>query len=244
MPYRRLPNTDQARLRALEAAISRCEGQSFANQVVSFSALLEAKSCCNTFGTQLSQYQKVIENQINANKQYQQVVANARMYISHFIQVFNLAVIRGDIKSEHKRFYRLEPDAHTVPDLSTDVALLEWGKHIIDGEGERIRNGGTPIYNPTITKVKVHYEIFKEYNGKHKLHHSITNRNRGELVKLRKRCDELILDMWNQVEEKFKNEEPLERLKKCQEYGVVYYYRKEEKKLLQTSSQGKLFAED
>jgi len=233
MPYRRLPNTDQARLRALEAAISRCEGQSFANQVVNFAAILEAKGCCGIFNAQLNQYQKVLENQINSNKQYQQIIANARMYISHFVQVFNLAVIRGDIKSEHKRLFQLEPDVHIVPDLSTDTAILEWGKNIIDGEGERIRNGGTPIYNPAISKVKVHYEIFKEYNGKHKLHQAITNRNRGELVKLRKKCDELILDIWNQIEEKFKNEEPSERLKKCQEYGVVYYYRKDEKKDLE-----------
>jgi hypothetical protein len=232
MPYRRLPNTDQARLRALETAISRCEGQSFGNEVVSFATIFEAKNCCSVFGSQLGQYQKVLENQINANKQYQQIVANARMYISHFIQVFNLAVIRGDIKAEHKRLYRLEPDTHIVPDLSTDSAILEWGKHIIDGESERIRNGGTPIYNPAISKVKVHYEIFKEYNGKHKLHHDITNRNRGGLVELRKKCDDLILSIWNQVEEKFKNEEPSERLRKCQEYGVVYYYRKGEEKFI------------
>ena len=29
MPYRRLPNTDQARLRALKSAIFRCEGQQY-----------------------------------------------------------------------------------------------------------------------------------------------------------------------------------------------------------------------
>jgi len=230
MPYRRLPNTDQARLRALEAAISRCEDQSFGNQVVSFSVLLEVRNFCDIFSTQLNQYQKVLENQINANKQYQQITANARMYISHFIQVFNLAVIRGDIKSEHKRLFQLEPDVHIVPDLSTDTAILEWGKNIIDGESERIRNGGTPIYNPPISKVKVHYEIFKEYNGKHKLHQAITSQNRSKLVKLREKCDELILDTWNQIEEKFRNEEASQRLKKCQEYGVVYYYRKNERK--------------
>jgi len=231
MPYRRLPNTDQARLRALKAAIIRCESQSFGNETVKFSTVTDARNCCGTFENQLNQYQKVFENQVSANKQYQQMVANARMYISHFIQVFNLSVIRGDIKAEHKLLYRLEPDSHIVPDLSTDAAILEWGKHIIEGEGERIRNGGTPIYNPPISKVKVHYEIFKEYNSKHKLYHDITSRNRNVLVDLRKRCDDLILNIWNQVEEKFKDEEPAARIKKCQEYGVVYYYRKGESPL-------------
>ena len=232
MPYRRLPNTDQARLRALKTAIIRCEGQSFGNETVKFATIMEAKNCCNIFENQLNQYQKVFENQVNANKQYQQIVANARIYISHFIQVFNLAVIRNDIKAEQKRLYHLEPDTHIVPDLSTDATILEWGKYIIEGEGERIRNGGTPLYNPPISKVKVHYEIFKEYNTTHKLHHTITNRNRGELIELRKKCDDLILSIWNQVEEKFKDEEPSERIKKCQEYGVIYYYRKGEERFL------------
>jgi len=231
MPYRRLPNTDQARLRALKTVITRCEGQSFGNEVVSFALVLETKNFYRIFDNQLSQYQKMLENQINANKQYQQMVYNARMYISHFIQVFNLAVIRGDIKSEHKRLYRLEPETHNVPDLNSDTAILEWGKYILDGESERIRNGGTPIYNPPISKVKVHYEIFKEYNGNHKLHQNITNRNRGGLVELRKKCDELILNVWNQIEEKFKDEKPHSRLKKCMEFGLVYYYRKGEKEL-------------
>lgn len=231
MPYRRLPNTDQARLRALTAVIKRCENQSFGNETVSFSTITEAKNFHILFNNQLTQYQKIFENQVNASKQYQQMVYNARMYISHFIQVFNLAVVRGDIKPEHKILYNLDPEVHNVPDLSSDNAILEWGKHIIDGENERVRNGGAPIYNPTISKVKVHYEIFKEYNATHKLHQNITNRNRAELVELRKKCDELILNIWNQVEEKFKNEEPYTRMKKCQEHGLVYYYRKGEEKL-------------
>ncbi len=231
MPYRRLPNTDQARLRALKAVILRCDGQAFGKEVVAFSTVLDAKNFYRIFDNQLSQYQKTFENQVTANKQYQQIVQNARMYISHFIQVLNLAVIRGEIKAENKLLYHLDPQTNQVPDLSNDTAILEWGKYIIDGENERIRNGGVQIYNPTITKVKVHYEIFKEYNTTHKIHQNVTNRNRNELVELRKRCDEIILDIWNQVEEKFKEEEPYTRLKKCQEYGVVYYYRKGEAKL-------------
>lgn len=230
MPYRRLPNTDQARLRALKQALHRAEGQSFGNQIVSFSTLMEARNFCTVFETHLYQYQRTLENQIKENKQYQQILQNAKMYISHFIQVFNLAVIRGDIKKEHKLLYQLEPDNHIVPDLSTDKSILHWGECIINGEMERIRKGGVQIYNPTINKVKVHYEIFKEYYTNHRLHQNTTSRNRNELVALRTKCDAIILDIWNQVEEKFKDETPLNKLNLCQEYGLVYYYRKGEEK--------------
>ncbi|WP_370519589.1 hypothetical protein [Paludibacter sp. 221] len=206
------------------------ENQTFGNEVISFNTVFELKNTFRLFDSQVIQYQKTLENQVTANKQYQQIVQNARMYISHFIQVFNLAVIRGDIKPEQKLLYQLDPEVHNVPDLNSDTALLHWGKCIIDGENERVRNGGVQIYNPTITKVKVHYEIFKEYNTNHKLYQNTTTRNRQELVALREKCDKLILDAWNQVEEKFKNEPPHLRLKKCQEFGLIYYYRKGEEK--------------
>lgn len=232
MPYRRLPNTDQARLRALRTAIEQADKvNNFGDQIVAFKTILEAKSYLTIFEKQLSQYQQSLESQVNANKKYQQIVHNARLYISHFIQVFNLSVIRGDIKKEHKIFYQLDPQIHTVPDLSTEAALLNWGKCIIDGENERLRNGGLPIYNPTIAKVKVHYEVFKEYKSTQKLHQNSTNRNWEELVALRQKGDDIILDIWNQVEAKFKDEKPFSRLQKCREHGLVYYYRKGEKEL-------------
>ena len=101
MPYRRLPNTDQSRLRALRTAIKQAGHQNFNDQVVTFKSIREAENFLNVFEKQLFLYKQTLESQINANKQYQHVLNNARMYISHFIQVFNLAVIRGDIKKEH-----------------------------------------------------------------------------------------------------------------------------------------------
>ena len=231
MPYRRLPNTDQARLRALRTAVANADKQSYNTQVVNYKTLLEARNFLNVFEKQLSEHQHALDSQVSANKRYQQIVHNARIYISNFIQVLNLAVIRGDIKKDHKLFYQLEPGNHSVPDLTTEAALLNWGKCIIDGENERVRNGGLPIYNPAIAKVQVHFEVFKEYKSTQKLHQQSTNRNWEELVKLREKGDAIILDIWNQVESKFKSEPPYTRLCKCKELGLIFYYRKGESEL-------------
>lgn len=228
MPYRRLPNTDQARLRALQKAISQGEKQTYGDQVVLYKSVNEAANFYFVFEKQMIIYKQMLDNQVSANKQYQQVLYNARMYISHFIQVLNLAVIRGDIKREQKMMYQLDLNSHNVPDLSTESAIMNWGRNIIEGENERVRNGGFPIYNPTIGKVQVHYEVFKEYKLTQKLYQSTTNRNWEELVKLRKKADEIILDIWNQVETYYKDEDPYNKLIKCEKYGLIYYYRKNE----------------
>jgi len=232
MPYRRLPNTDQARLRALRTSIQQVEKQEFGNQVISFKTVLDAKTYLNVFEKQLLQYQITLDSQVSANKKYQQIVHNARLYISHFIQVLNLSVIRGDIKKDHKLFYHLDPNLHTVPDLSTEASLIQWGKSIIEGENERIRNGGLPIYNPAIAKVQVHYEVFKEYKSTQKVYQNTTNRNWEDLVSLRVKGDVIILNIWNQVEAKFRDEPPYTRMIKCKTFGLVYYYRKGEPELV------------
>jgi len=231
MPYRRLPNTDQARLRALRTAVQFSEKQNYSTQVINYKTILDARNFLNVFEKQLVQYQHTLDNQVSANKRYQQIVHNARLYISHFIQVLNLSVIRGDIKKDHKIFYHLDPNSHTVPDLTTEAALLQWGKAIIDGENERVRNGGLPIYNPAIAKVQVHFEVFKEYKITQKLHQNSTNRTWEELVKFREKGDAIILDIWNQVEAKFKDEKPFSRLTNCQNFGLIFYYRKGEMEL-------------
>ncbi len=231
MPYRRLPNTDQARLRALRTAIEIEERNGFNHHIISFKIVIDARNFLMQFEKQQRNYLQSLENQVKANKQYQQMISNTRMYISHFLQVFNMSVIRGEIKKEHKKLYQLDPDNHTVPDLSTEQAVLEWGRKVIDGENERIKNGGIPIYNPTIAKVKVHYDMFKEYKSSQKMYQQTTNRNWEELVALRKQGDAIIVQLWDEIEEHFRILPPYARLQKCREYGVVYYYRKGEEEL-------------
>lgn len=237
MPYRRLPNTDQARIRALKTAVSMEDRQGFSNHIISFKTIIEAKNFLSQFEKLQSIYQQALDNQVNANRRYQQMISNARMYISHFIQVFNLAFIRGEIKKEHKQFYNLEVDSHTVPDLSTEQAVLDWGRKIIEGENMRVRSGGMPIYNPTIAKVKVHYDMFREYKSSQKIYQQTTNRNWEELVALRRKGDGIIVQLWNEIEEYFKDLPPYSRLLHCREYGIIYYYRKGERELTPQSDQ-------
>ena len=231
MPYRSLPNTDLARLHALRDAVSRAQEADFNEQVLPYKMLSDIQRFLVPFENAVMQSKDNYETKVNANKQYRHVVQNARMYISHFIQVLNLAVIRGEIKKEQKLLYGLDPHAHIVPDLTSEENLLEWGKKIIEGEQKRMANGGFPIYNPAINKVKVHYDIFCEHQRQHVFHVQNTERVHGDLEPLRAQADELILEVWNQVEQHYSNLLPYDKMMKCQLYGVIYYYRKGEKKL-------------
>jgi hypothetical protein len=231
MPYRRLPNTDLARLHALQNALQRAQNADFTEQVIPYKLQSETQRFLVSFENVVMQSKDNYKTSVNANKQYRHIVQNARMYISHFIQVLNLAIIRGEIKPEQVAMYGLDLDSRVVPDLTTEQDILLWGQRIIDGEKKRTSMGGFAIYNPPITKVQVYYDIFKEHQVNHTLHKQNTIRVQGDLEGFRKEADELILRIWDEVENHFRDLLPYERMCRCKEYGVIYYYRKGEKEL-------------
>ena len=237
MPYRRLPKTDQARLHALQRAVQQAGNAAYNDQAINYRTLSEAQRFLMQFENQIAQYHANFDSKVTANKQYRHRVRNARMYISHFIQVLNLAVIRGEIKRTQKELYKLDPKSNALPDLSTEEGLMEWGQNIIDGENKRTAAGGFAIYNPAINKVKVHYEMFKEDYTSHALHQKTHTRVFEDTETLRKQADEIILSIWDQVEAFYKDELPYAKLQKCQAYGMIYYYRTGEAKLTPQTDQ-------
>lgn len=228
MPYRRLPNTDNARLKALECALNKGDTASISDLAVSFHVINEAKTFLPFFKMARERYRQYFSEQVKANRKYQMQIKKARMYVSHFIQVLHFCVIRREMKTESLAFYHLSDSNLSVPNLMSENALMKWGARVIEGETTRIRQGGTPIYNPTIAKVKVHFDIFKESYNNQKNYRSNTSRALSELVALRDKADRIILEIWNQVESSYADLPPKERLKKCKEYGLIYYYRKNE----------------
>ena len=237
MPYRRLPKTDQARLHALQRAVQQAANAPYNEQAINYRTLSEAQRFLMQYENQVAQYHANFDSKVTANRQYRHRVRNARMYISHFIQVLNLAVIRGEIKRSQKELYKLDPKSNALPDLTTEEGLIEWGQNIIDGENKRTAAGGFAIYNPSINKVKVHYEMFKEDYTSHILHKKKHSRVFEDTETLRKQADAIILDIWDQVETFYKDELPYAKLQKCQAYGMIYYYRTGEAKLTPQTDQ-------
>jgi hypothetical protein len=227
MPYRRLPNTDNARIKALRAAIEK-HNSIFGQGVITLDTYKLELLLRNFEGAQL-RYRDSLAAQAAANRKFQKLVKNVRLYISHFIQVFNFCVIRNEIRKETKSLYGIDPDNFTIPDLTSNDTLLYWGENVIKGEQARISQGGAPIYNPTIARVNVSFSQFKDAYFTQKTYQNTTSRQLENLSVQREDIDNALTTLWNQIEAAFANLPTKERLDRCKEYGVVYYLRKEEK---------------
>ena len=228
MPYRRLPNTDIARIKALKIAIEKAHSTAFQELAITPAMLDKAKSTLMQFENLHLRYQQSYDTQVQANKTFQGKVKNARMYISHFIQVLYMCVMRGEIKEEQLQLYGLENANLTVPDLTSNEQLIEWGKRVIDGENARISKRGAPIYNPSVARLNVMYSQFKDGHFAQKLHQQTTTNLHDKMADYREVVDRVIFEVWEQVEKHNADFSTEKWLDKNREYGVVYYYRKGE----------------
>lgn len=230
MPYRRLPKTDNARLVSLRKIVAM-ESWPINELPISTRLLQQAKAYLPVFDTLVQQYNMTFESRVESNKKYQVIIRNARMYVSHFIQVLNMAIMRGELKKEVKEYYQLIPEDYTIPDISTEEGIAEWGRNIIEGEQQRIENGGLPLQYPNIAKVKIYYDLFMESYQSQQTHRQSTSRNHKRVFVMRDQIDELILSIWDSIEEHYANLLPYARYTSCKKAGVIYYYRTGEKHL-------------
>lgn len=230
MPYRRLPTTDKARLRALEAALNIAADRDSGKLAFSKASLFELKEIKTSFENHLKHYEFDLKTESEKSSGYKAAFDKARLYVSHFIQVLFMNIEREELKEEVLVHYGLHEVEGKVPALNSEQEILEWGKKLIEGEQKRMQKGGSPVYNPSIALVKVNVENFHEAAVfQHNLKRN-TLRSYEKMQQLRKITNDFISKLWTEIEENVGNVTPKERRQRAQEYGIVYVFRRNEKK--------------
>ncbi len=230
MPYRRLPTTDQARKRALSTAIELGDKLEPSELAFSRHLLARIKNFSQDFEGALQQYKFNIEKQAEKEKEVYELQEKARMYVSHFMQVLNLTIIRGEFEPEVREFYGMAGTGGNLPSLNNEIEILEWGEKVIEGELKRLEKGGSPIYNPSIAMVKIHFNAFKEAVAVQKIMSERMAVYLHNINQVRENADLLIEELWNEIEEKYGHLPPKHKRQIAEEYGVVYIIRKKEPK--------------
>ncbi len=233
MPYRRLPNTDQARQRAIEMALEKGKRTALTELAFSAQSLDKLQTIYPFFSGAIRQLQSSKQIQFDRSNEYGNIFKKAKLYLSHFVQVLNFAIVREEMKPEVRKYYGLNPDTLNVPALNLEDHVLSWGPKIIEGERKRCMNGGSPIYSPSIALVKVHFESFQDAHRHMIMLQNNTNRASVRMQEMRDKADELIKQVWDEVEYKFGKMPPELAREKAQEYGVTYVYRTSELKKME-----------
>ena len=150
MPYRRLPNTDSSRLKALNSALKK--GKELPPMDLAFKqgTFQSVRSFLPKWEKAITEHKNTYDIQIINNKEYQKKLRKAKLYISHFIQVINMAIIRGELQPSVRIDFEIEEENSKLPSLHTETEVIEWGKKLIHSETKRKMKGNSPITNHTV----------------------------------------------------------------------------------------------
>jgi hypothetical protein len=228
MPYRRLPNTDLARLRALRIAYEKGKDLPPFNLAFKQTTFQKIITNLHVFEKTVQESRQAFNTQVEKSKDYARKLKKVKLYMSHFIQVINMAIARGEMAASDRDYFGFGPDQSRVPSLGTEAEVIKWGEKLIQGEVLRMKKGLTMVSNPTIAVVKVRYEEFTDAYKFQKILQKNLQRSQEKLIEQRKIVDSIISTLWNEVEDYYKEMPDDTRRNYAKIYGLVYFYRKSE----------------
>jgi hypothetical protein len=227
MPYRRLPNTDVARLRALRIAFEKGKELPPFQLAFSQATLQKIQMNLHVFEAAVQESRQAYNIQISKSQEYVKLLKKVKLYMSHFVQVTNMAIIRGDLHPTDCEYFGFK-HGQKVPSFNSEKEVIAWGEKLIQGETLRIKNRLTPVANPSIAVVKVWYEKFLDANIFQKNLQKNLQRSQKNLIGLRKTVDGIISQIWNEVEEHYQDQPDEVKRNNSKIYGIVYFFRKNE----------------
>ena len=221
--YRLLPNNNNSRYKAIETA-KRKAAHLAPDEDMPITPTTE--SHLNNVGEQyLAAYQEItlaLARQLKANDSAVKSKALVKIYISHFIQVFNFGIERGNYSLQDRSFYGLSVSDGTVPVLNSETEIIQWGNNIINGDAERITAGGVPMANPSIEELMLrYYEMIQLIETRNRLENAY-DMAQERLNSLNEVVDKLILRIWNEINTFYDDRKYSNRRRKAREWGVVY----------------------
>jgi hypothetical protein len=222
MPGRKLPQSDPGRNRALTKAKTKNDSIAAPDRFLTAPTQTRLNTEQPVFKTALQNKSNALAAQAASTGTTGGAFARARMFISHFIQVFNLGVVRGVYLAAHRAFYHLDVSSDRVPVLSNEEDITTWGANLHDGDAARIAAGGAAMANPTIAQVDTETGAFNTDNVAQSLLKDALDTAEEAVAAQRAEADKVIKKVWDEVETFYNEEEPSSMRRKAREWGVVY----------------------
>lgn len=219
---RRLPKSDETRKTVLDIAKLKKDNTAPGDIVLSSNTQTRLDAIQPLFKEKMQDRDDALSAQTVSTAIKDSAMGRARIYISDFIQVFNSGIVRGIFPKEHRPYYHLDVNSNSVPPLTTEASVIEWGEWVIEGDPRRITAGGAAMAMPTIAEVTVEYNNFKNANIAQSTAKDAYDAAQEVVSGMRPDVDSLILRIYNEVETAFDNEPIESKRRNSREWGVVY----------------------
>lgn len=223
MPTRRLPKTIQEILTALRIAFNKSEAfPDKAKLAFTEAVYLLLVDFLPNFETQISEEGDALREQTLATETKVTSFDRAAMFVSHFFQGFNNAIARGIFVAADRAYYHIDVNDNRIPTTKSEADLQYWALNIKNGEALRVADGGTPMAWPTAVQVDTEYKAYAGHQLAQSGYKDSYVKEHGDVMALIIEAKALVKDIWDDVENTFRHDEPSLLRNKAREWGVVY----------------------
>jgi len=222
MPTISRPETDNQLLQALEAAKLKSDVTLPGSLAFSAVTLTKLITFLPNFRQQMQERGVALSVQSESTTTANKAKARLVMFISHFFQVFNFGILRGVFTQAQRAHYQLDVNQEELPRLITEQEIQMWGNRIVAGETTRTAAGFPAMSMPSAAEVAAELSIVVSTQGDQSTKKDILDSEQEDVAELREEANDIISDIWDEVEFTFRKDTPPSKRRKAREYGVVY----------------------
>lgn len=229
MPYKRTPQTDAARVRAIKLMLKAYKvfvvditEEPMKVRAVTDAYNTELKTIGAQFITEVEQRDFALSDQSTATTEKDAALNVLRKVCTHFIIVMNLGIDRGVYLPAIRSEFGLDINHDSVPPMGREAEVYDWAQRIISAETRRIADGGLPMQNPSLADVQHAFDIYDPLRDEQLRKKSQFDLEQEDVAEMREKIDELLKDGWDQVEFYFRKDEPSSLRRKARSWGVEY----------------------
>lgn len=144
------------------------------------------------------------------------------MFCSHFYQVLNLCIKRGEYNPAVRSLYNLPVNSDTLPPLKTEWNIANAAEQLLTGEQQRVAQGGVPMSRPSAAEVQAHFTVYQNLISTGSNAKDALDLAQEAVQQLNKEVNGVIKKVWDEVET-FYNEQQRESMREhARRWGVVY----------------------
>jgi hypothetical protein len=226
MPFRQLPPTDAARGTALTAAFKKTTAVPAASLLISPTTLATLTTLLPQWEKEIAERADALGTQTLSTSALDSAGTTLRQYVSHFIQVYQLGVARGLFSASGRASYELSVNEETVPALSSEADLLTWASRIVKGDPRRVALHSEPaMAMPSAAEVETALETYEAKLAVQTTAKDSLAEEQSDVNNLRPAADQLIKDIWDEVEFALRQLDPPTLRRRAREGGVFYALR-------------------
>lgn len=231
MPYRQLPSTIISRNNVLEKTNQKVSSTAPEKWAITSETQTALSTLYPKFRQEMAERQEQFAAQSEATKAenaQQQVLLR---FVSHFFRVFNFAVERRKYKASDRLYYGLNANQSELPKISSEQDLVTWAKNLLAGEEKRMSHGNpnaeppVAMSNPGADEVQVELDKYTALSNAQSAEKMAFDAENKDVLDMLPEIDELIRDIYDEVEFYYRRETPANRRKLAREWGVVYVSR-------------------